>query len=644
MAAKGLLLRVNTVEPPVAHAGQCDQWTVRLSGLEVAAGRRVRLVLGGEQENPSDWGMPQVEDEGREGFVSAEASNGAAVALRVPPWEEAREVAVELTLGAPGLSADDTLAVVLGDQSHHGPGLRAQTFSQRHKPLRVLVEVQEGQWEEVANPPQVEVVGGMADRVRIFLPATVRPEEAFDGLVKVEDPYGNLASFYHGSLELEAEGAQLNGTTQLNISAADGCLKPLQRLRVRPEGPCFRIRGREASHGTETLSNPVRVLGEEERYHLYWGVLHGHTALSDGVGTPEEYFERLRDENRLDFGALAEPGGGEGYEEAWQRVQRATATYYQPGRFVTFLGYEWASDNGRGDGVRGIYYPDDWQPQYGSDPGHFPRPWHLLAVLHERHRGRALVIPRHTASRARFCDFRHHDPFHERLIEIYSAWGSSECSVHDGNPYPLRPPGLPEGGEAQGVPLDAGEEPAGFVQRALALGWRVGFTAGGGDRYCHPGDGTRSGPEPFRYRDGLLGVWAEELTREALWEGLWQRRTLATTGARLIVLWWLDEHFMGSQVVVGPRHRALRQRTVRVEAYGEQRIVQVDILRNNQVVHSVRPGKQDVQLRWCDREPFAALALQPAPSRPPFIFYYVRVLQADGEMAWASPIWLTLAQ
>jgi hypothetical protein len=141
-----------------------------------------------------------------------------------------------------------------------------------------------------------------------------------------------------------------------------------------------------------------------------------------------------------------------------------------------------------------------------------------------------------------------------------------------------------------------------------------------------------------------LGVWAEELTREALWEGLWQRRTLATTGARLIVLWWLDEHFMGSQVVVGPRHRALRQRTVRVEAYGEQRIVQVDILRNNQVVHSVRPGKQDVQLRWCDREPFAALALQPAPSRPPFIFYYVRVLQADGEMAWASPIWLTLAQ
>jgi hypothetical protein len=232
---------------------------------------------------------------------------------------------------------------------------------------------------------------------------------------------------------------------------------------------------------------------------------------------------------------------------------------------------------------------------------------------------------------------------HERLIGIYSALGCSERSVQDGNALPMRPPGMPDGGEVLGLPIDAGEAPEGVVQRALALGWRVGFLGGADDRHGHPGDATKTGPEPFRYRDGLVGVWATELTRASIWDALWNRRTVASTGPRIVLRWQMGEHLMGEDVEARAGEGIMAQRLINIEAHGQSRIVTVEIVRNNEVVHSERPGTHDAAVSWADEEPFDAFALRPLSGRAPFAFYYVRVLQDDGEMAWASPIWLTLA-
>lgn len=645
MADDALILALSEIDPPVAYAGEREQWTVRLAGLDLPAGGRVKLQLSGGRGNDADWEPPQVENPAGDAYVSARASNGVTLSLGVTTWDPDRESAVEITVAGLGLPPDEVLTVVLGDRSGGGGGIQPQTFSQRCKPLFVLVDRGNGQWIKAANPPVLEVRGGPPDTIRLIVPSTLRADEHFDGLIRIEDTYGNLANYYEGHLQLAREGGRLKLPSPVTLSEADGCLYQVRDLHLREPADGFRLRVREPNQGKRVRSNPVCVLDDDYPYNLYWGVLHGHTNHSDGIGTPEEYFAYARDVSRLDFGALGDHDHTwETSDEMWRHSQEVTARFNEPNRFVTLLGYEWAKWRRNGDGDRCVYYLDDNQPMYRSDDGHYPRPWNLFAALHEAHQGRALVIPHHTANKGNFCDFSRHDPLHERLIEIYSVWGSSECSVHDGNPFPTRPPNLPEGGEVPNVPLDAGEEPVGFVQRALSLGWRVGFTAGGDDHHGHPGDPVRTGPEPFRYRDGLLGLWASDLTREAIWEALWHRRTVATTGARIILGWALSGYFMGSEVPVDPGDALVMQREIVVDAYAEERILAIEILRNNEVVHRTRTTSDQAVVHWADEDPLDLIALRPDASRAAFVFYYVRLLQADGEMAWASPIWLELRE
>ena len=82
-------------------------------------------------------------------------------------------------------------------------------------------------------------------------------------------------------------------------------------------------------------------------------------------------------------------------------------------------------------------------------------------------------------------------------------------------------------------------------------------------------------------------------------------------------------------------------RTIQVTVHGTQPVSCVEIVRNNVDVYRYTPDALDVALTWTDREALDAVNLQPAPHQPaPFTFYYIRVTQADGQMAWSSPIWV----
>ena len=76
--------------------------------------------------------------------------------------------------------------------------------------------------------------------------------------------------------------------------------------------------------------------------------------------------------------------------------------------------------------------------------------------------------------------------------------GSLECSEQEGNPAPAK--------GYNGPPIQDG-----YVCNALALGWRIGFTAGGDDHSGCWGSEAYFG----RYKQGLMSVEAQEKTREA---------------------------------------------------------------------------------------------------------------------------------
>ncbi len=631
-----------SIEPPEAMASVPGTWTITLSGLSVAEGGLVRVVLSGTRGNPGDWTRPQVVNPRAREYVTARCTGAASVVATVPAPEQFRGAAVDLTVTDAPLREADEITVVLGDTSQGGGGSTPQSFSQPAKAVEVHVADPGKQRLRKVGFTTISISGGPMDSIRVIAPATVPAGKEFSILLKAEDVEGNVASLYIGEFDIEVSDPELvTGPESVNFEGPGGVLT-VGGFKAFSRG-LVRIIAVDGISDIKYVSNPI-LITRHDQSQLFFGVIHGHTGLSDGVGTVEDYYACMRDDNRLDFGAVGDHDHDqETSDEDWEIIQRVTREANDPGHFATLLGYEWAKWRRNGDGDRNVYYDRDDLPMYRSGDEHYPSPPELFGALRECD-CRAIVIPHHTASNGNFCDFSQHDPDFERLVEIYSAWGSSECSVHEGNPYPIRPAGSPQGGFTD-APMGSGEVASGFVQRALAMGRRLGFVGGGDDHLGHPGDPVKTGPEPFRYADGLMAVWAPELTREAIFQAMHDRHTYATTGARIVMLFRVCDAFMGDEVEVAKQPELMQSRRIEGFIAGPARLAQVDVLRNNEVVHSLRPQSSELTLEWTDDEPLEPLALEPVDEgQPRFVFYYLRVLQSDGQMAWASPIWLLLPE
>jgi hypothetical protein len=42
--------------------------------------------------------------------------------------------------------------------------------------------------------------------------------------------------------------------------------------------------------------------------------------------------------------------------------------------------------------------------------------------------------------------------------------------------------------------------------------------------------------------------------------------------------------------------------------------------------------------------PLEKILIDAKDKKPPFVYYYLRVIQEDGHMAWSSPIWVDFVQ
>src|SRR5262249_32260047 len=70
---------------------------------------------------------------------------------------------------------------------------------------------------------------------------------------------------------------------------------------------------------------------------------------------------------------------------------------------------------------------------------------------------------------------------------------------------------------------------------------------------------------------------------------------------------------------------------LRVKLVGTAKFAKVHIIRDNAYVYSTQPGTSQVQFSWVDN---AAAAGKTS-------YYYVRGEQEDGQIVWASPMWIT---
>ncbi len=473
----------------------------------------------------------------------------------------------------------------------------------------------------LAAPSTVQVGREFSLGVKVLTEPHVAGTSCFGPLPAVAGRYNrsprgisymdNVLPEFEGTLILSG-GDGYGGPESFSFSGVTGPYRGDSRPVTRIPGlrylkPGLKVvRVREPETGVEALSNPIEVRDQLPEESLFWGDLHSQTFFSDGLRCPEELYAFARDESFLDIFALSDHSESL-TDRQWDYFTAVTNDFHKDGAFVTLVGLEWTS---REFGHRNVYYPGKRGPILRCND---PQQGRLDYLYEVARRESALVVPHHSANVEMGVDWSlGHDPQVERLVEIHSVWGNSECSEKAGNPLPIR--------------IIHGERDGRHVVDALGRGYRLGFVGGGDIHDGRPGDELHSLQEPDQWRllrrQGIMGVWASELTRQAIFGALRRRRVFATTNVRMLLRFGINGHPMGSEI------RVAGQRKLLIRAASEVDIHQAEVIRNGEVLASHQPD--DGRVSW---------QLEDGGSLP-VDWYYVRLTRKDGQMAWSSPIWV----
>ena len=310
----------------------------------------------------------------------------------------------------------------------------------------------------------------------------------------------------------------------------------------------------------------------ENNLHVFYGDLHNHCDVGYGHGSIEDAFDNAAlqldflcvtphafwhdiptDEPRLASVVDYHRQGFKRTAAQWDHVQHVVRERHRPHEFVTFLGYEWHS---RRYGDHCVYFnADEGELVQADDMSE------LRAALRQIQASgkRTMLIPHHIGYQVgyRGINWAEVDPEFIHLVEIISMHGASECPI--GSHRYLHTMG----------PLD-GES---TLQYGVSKGHIVGVVGSTDHHSAHPGS----------YGHGRCGVWAEALTRDAIWEALTARRTFALTGDRIQLAFAINGYQMGSATEMDV------DRQIDVQVTGGNALDMIEVLRNNQVIHRWTP-------------------------------------------------------
>ncbi len=464
----------------------------------------------------------------------------------------------------------------------HWPSFQWTPLAGRRE-FKVVVGYGDGRPEQRLPEPLVIRVGPKAlFRLDATIPGTHQAGSEIRVQVTARDEHDNRVP-YTGAVTVGSGGAEARlwmaegiGSSRLQPSPGNAT-----RVSVKsPVGACD--------------SNPSVLADGPE---LFVGDLHCHDFLSEAEGYPDEVYRWAIEDRGLDFISVVPQSHGWHDNETWAIVKYMNERYLNEGRFVTFLGFEW-QHTGFGDKV--IHYLGGDQPYLPVDDARYRSAAGLYAAL----RGSdALVVSHHSSyppgSWCGSTDFEAVETDVERLVELWSMHGSSEG--YDPSDRPL-----------------ARTDPDRQVMAALKRGHRLGFTGGSDSHSGRPGGSAK---EPFPCWGGLTAVWADRLSRRALFQGLYARRTYALTGARIVLRFTVNGEPMGSET--GPSENA----DIQIDAWAPNTIAKVEVLKNACLLRAFDQSGDECHVQMTDRTGGAA-------------FYHCRATLADGNLAVCSPVWL----
>jgi hypothetical protein len=144
------------------------------------------------------------------------------------------------------------------------------------------------------------------------------------------------------------------------------------------------------------------------------------------------------------------------------------------------------------------------------------------------------------------------------------------------------------------------------------------------------------------YPGGLHAFRATDLTREAVFDAMAERRVYGTTQPhRVVAEMRVDGAPVGSEL------RADGPREVRVRVAGTAPVERATVVKNNEPWREAAGDEPTddprdarvVEASWVDDDPVTGLSWDDERGTDADV-YYLRVAQTDGGAAWAGPTWV----
>lgn len=330
-------------------------------------------------------------------------------------------------------------------------------------------------------------------------------------------------------------------------------------------------------------------------WNLYFGQLHAHTDISNGAGSVEEAFQYASQVDGLDFFAVTDhsdsfdnadmgtiDANGADISAEWAAGKQAAASVTN-GDFVGLFGFEMTWPEDKQLGHISTFNTPGWQTRDQADFENVP-------TALENYYKALTSVP------GSVSQFNHPDTVH----------GDFERFDHYSPQYDAAVSLLEVAGE-DGV-VDCG-----YYDLALDKGWHVAPTNNQNNHKGQWGDAS----------EARTVVLAKDLTEEALYDAMKNRRVYATQDSDLTVYYALNGTVMGS---ILPKSEEA-EITVFLSDPTDEAIGSVEV---------VTDGGAVLVSEYVET-PSQVLELSASSGHS---YYYLRITQPDGDVAVTAPVWM----
>jgi hypothetical protein len=339
-------------------------------------------------------------------------------------------------------------------------------------------------------------------------------------------------------------------------------------------------------------------------YRVLRGDFHRHTEISadgSGDGSLEDYYRYMMDAAEMDTGIVTDHNMGGDVEYSWWRTEKSYDVFHVRGRFTPLFGYERSVPYPNGH--RNVVFPERGTRTLPLGQDEASGKLNTGPILYPYLRQARGICMAHSLATGQGTDYRDNDPEFEPLVEIYQGYHAAY--EYEGGPRAET--------ASNAVSIHGAYRPAGFWWNALAKGLKLGVQASSDHISTHT---------------SYAMIYSPSEERRDIVESMRQRHAYAATDNILVD--FQAEASGGARHLMGDEFRdAGGQPKLTAKIVGTERIRQIELIRNNQFVYTIAPDKISADFTFIDKNP------QPGES-----YYYLRVTQIDGNLAWSSPIWI----